>query len=158
MRRAAIQRARHGVQIAVYALIGLHPYAFYGAGARGVGSVGFEEFFRTFLGRGVLNAGALLVAATLLATVAMGRVFCGWACHFGALQELCHAILKRTGLRPGVIDAAWMRPVPVFVLAWYFLWPSLAAWYRGVPAFSLDLGCTPIWEVLPGPLGPQPRS
>jgi hypothetical protein len=72
VRRTSIQTARHAVQIAVYGLIFIHIYVFYGAGARGIGSVGFEEFFRSFLQQGVFNAGALLVVRTLVSTVALG--------------------------------------------------------------------------------------
>lgn len=42
--------------------------------------------------------------------------------------------------------------MPVLVLGLYFVWPTLAAWRSGLPAFSVDLGFTPIWEVPPGPL------
>ena len=153
MKRASIQRLRHGVQIAVYLLIFLHLYLYYGCGNHSVGSVGFEEFFRAFLQRGVFNAGALLVSITLLLTLLLGRVFCGWACHFGALQELCHAMLKRAGLKPKMIDAPLMKLVPVLALGIYFLWPTLSVWGgAGLPTPSFNLGFTSIWEVLPGPV------
>ncbi|RJR21701.1 MAG: 4Fe-4S binding protein [Nitrospiraceae bacterium] len=42
----------------------------------------------------------------IIATLALGRVFCGWACPLGTLNNMAGAIRKR---RPAVISISWNR-------------------------------------------------
>jgi ferredoxin len=148
-----LQRVRAAVLAGVNVLILVHLWAYYGLGLRGVGSIDFQEFFRSFLARGVVNAGALFTAGVLLASLVVGRAFCGWGCHFGAFQELCRALLVRLGLRPAVTHSGWTAVLPAVVLGYWFLWPPVARWLAaGLPPLSLDPGATAIWELLPGPV------
>ena len=54
------------------------------------------EFFK----HGVVNAGLLFFAATVLLTGIFGRWFCGWGCHVVALQDGSRWLLARFGIRP----------------------------------------------------------
>ncbi len=149
-RRRRVQTVRHGVQIAVYVLLFAHLYVYYGLGHREIGSLGLEEFFRSFLQEGVFNAGALLLSFTFVLTLLFGRAFCGWGCHFGALQEFSRAILMKLGIKLPTVDAPWVKVIPVVVLVCFFAWPTITAWSGGLPRFSVDLSHTSIWRVLPG--------
>ena len=54
-----------------------------------------------FVKHGVVNAGLIFFALALVATLVLGRWFCGWGCHLVMLQDLCTWIMRRTGVRPG---------------------------------------------------------
>ena len=64
-------------------------------GSDTVGSVDFQEFFHFFIKYGIINAGSILVLIAFGTTLIFGRFFCGWACHFGAIQELSWWILDK---------------------------------------------------------------
>ena len=48
---------------------------------------------------GIINAGALLVILAFFVTLIFGRFFCGWACHFGAVQEFSWWVLNKCGIK-----------------------------------------------------------
>ena len=87
-----VQKLRITSLFLIHVLILLHIYYF---GSDKVGSVDFQEFFHSFIKSGIINAGAMLVIIAFIFTLLFGRFFCGWACHFGAIQELCWYILKK---------------------------------------------------------------
>src|SRR5262245_11216918 len=85
--RMKLSRARVVVQVLVHLVIIGHLLAFYYLGWTRVGGVDIQAFFHDFLGSGLVSAGVILAAAAFLVTLVLGRVFCGWACHFGGLQD-----------------------------------------------------------------------
>ena len=89
-----VHKLRISSLILIHVLILLHVYYF---GSETIGSIDFQEFFHSFIKLGVINAGALLVIFAFLFTLIFGRFFCGWACHFGAVQELAWWLLKKMG-------------------------------------------------------------
>ncbi|MDF1798125.1 MAG: 4Fe-4S binding protein [Planctomycetota bacterium] len=106
------------------------------------------------LAHGVVNAGFVLLVLSILATLVVGRFFCGWACHVVAYQDLCASLLAKVGLRPKPIRSRLLALVPVFAAVDIFVLPALATW-RGVDpgAWSLTWGTTTesLWETFPGP-------
>jgi polyferredoxin len=71
----------------------------------------------TFLSGHALAAGFLLALAVVLATVLLGRVFCGWACPLGTLHNLVGSLKRWRG--PQKVRA-WFRAkyfLLVFLLA-----------------------------------------
>ena len=87
-----IQKLRISFFIIVHVLILLHIFYW---GDNIIGSVDYQEFFHSFIKHGVINAGVLLVILSFFFTLIFGRFFCGWACHFGAIQELAWFILRK---------------------------------------------------------------
>ena len=71
--------------IAVHILILIHVLWFQNSF---LGSFDFQEFFDRFIGEGILNAGTIMVIFAFFSTLIFGRFFCGWGCHFCAIQEL----------------------------------------------------------------------
>ena len=49
---------------------------------------------------GVITVGAIFVAVALLSTALLGRWFCGWGCHWVAIQDGTAWLLARFGIRP----------------------------------------------------------
>ena len=78
-----IQKLRITSLVGIQVLILAHIYIF---GDRIIGSLDFQEFFHAFIKYGIINAGVVLVILAFITTLIFGRFFCGWACHFGAVQ------------------------------------------------------------------------
>ncbi|MBX3404055.1 MAG: 4Fe-4S binding protein [Phycisphaeraceae bacterium] len=95
---------------------------------------------------GQVNPGFLLFAAALLVTLVCGRFLCGWACHMGALQDLCAWMLGKAGVRPRMFRARLLGYVPLFLAVYMFIWPTakrvalLPALERLWPAGAAYLG------------------
>jgi len=71
----------------------------------------------SFLASHKLTAAFLLSGVTVLVTLVLGRVFCGWICPLGTLNNLVGGLRKRNHQSPGV---AWRRIkylVLIFLLA-----------------------------------------
>ena len=103
--------------------------------------------------RGVVNAGAVFFALTLLSTVVLGRWFCGWGCHLVALQDLARALLLRVGITPRPLRSRALLIVPVLAFAYMFGLPFVAR-PPGAPRgpVSLELTTPAFWETFPGPV------
>ncbi|MBN1829336.1 MAG: 4Fe-4S binding protein [Deltaproteobacteria bacterium] len=71
---------------------------------------GFQSFILTIMGISVIKDGLILFIAIVVATIFFGRVWCGWVCHLGALQEF----LFRSGQIPFMVD----RQVLQRILRW----------------------------------------
>lgn len=74
---------------------------------------------------------ALALVAILVVTVACGRVFCGWACSFGAMGDLLGFVGKKLHLRrrvPADADAnlKWVK-YGVLAAIFGFVWTGLVA-------------------------------
>lgn len=102
---------------------------------------------------GWVNAGAVLLVASVLLTLVLGRFFCGWACHVVAYQDLCAWLLGRVGLRPKPMRSRLLMLVPLGAAFYMFAWPSLARLARGEewPAFVRHFTTEDFWATFPGP-------
>ncbi len=105
------------------------------------------------LEEGLLNAGFILFTIAILATLIVGRFFCGWACHLVAYQDLCAFILKKLGLRPKPLRSRLLVLVPLGTAFYMFVWPTILRAYANRPAPPLILGFTTdsFWRTFPGP-------
>ena len=117
-----IQKIRIFSLILIHILILLHIFYW---GDQTIGSIDFQEFFHSFLKHGVINAGVLLVIIAFIITLIFGRFFCGWACHFGAIQELAWALLKKMKIKPKTIDSKLVTFLPLLILMHLYIIPNL---------------------------------
>ena len=143
-----IQKLRIASLIGVQLLILAHIYIF---GDRIIGSLDFQEFFHAFIKFGIINAGVVLVILAFVITLIFGRFFCGWACHFGAVQELAWWLLKKMGITPKTLNSSLVTILPLFILLNFYIAPNLthalsSPWER----ISVNLGIPEIWAFLPG--------
>ncbi len=101
---------------------------------------------------GVVNAGLVFFAVTIVLTAIFGRFFCGWACHLVALQDLSRALLERFGRRPKPLRSRLLRWVPAIAFVYAFLWPMIYRWVskRPMPEVQTELTTTEFWVTFPG--------
>ena len=151
-------RYRLHFQLAIHVAVALHLAAYYGLGWRKVGGLDVQAFFHDFVSSGTVSEGALLAGAAFLSTLAFGRVFCGWACHFGGWQDLSAWILRRFGWELVPIRTRFLHWMPFALLGWVFLWPAAESWSGqgsiapsegGGFALKASFGGPP-WANLPG--------
>lgn len=121
-----VGRARVVVQVLLHAAIAAHLAAWYAGGFRAVGAVSASGIFY-LLQAGLVSAGALFMAAALLSTAVLGNAFCGWACHFGGLQDLAAWTLRRLGLRPLAPDVPVRLRAVLFVKL--IVLNTIATWF-----------------------------
>ena len=134
--------------ILIHVLIFLHIYYF---GSETVGSIDFQEFFHSFIKLGIINAGVLLVIAAFIFTLIFGRFFCGWACHFGAIQELSWYILKKLKIKVKTIDSKLITILPIIVLLNFYVMPNILYSIKNPwNGISISLNEPEIWKFLPG--------
>jgi polyferredoxin len=155
-----VSRARVAVQVLIHLLIVLHLAAYYWWGYRRMGQADIQAFFHDFLGSGLVSTGVILAAAAFLLTLVLGRVFCGWGCHFGAFQDLVEWALRKAGWRPEPVRTRILHLLPYALLVFTFILPSVERYWgggglaatAGAPAgFQLRLGAGgPPWANLPG--------
>jgi polyferredoxin len=117
---------------------------------------------------GQINPGFLLFAAALLVTLVCGRFLCGWACHMGAMQDLCAWCMKKCGVRPRMFRSRLLGYVPLLLALYMFVWPTAKriailpvleqVWPGGAamlgpvapfPGWSTKLMTTDLWAGLP---------
>ena len=105
-----------------------------------------------FSKRGLINAGAIFFALTILTTAVFGRFFCGWACHIVALQDGCRWILEKLGMRPRAVRLGLLGAVPwiVFVYMFFAPWLDRTIHDRGVITTQLKLSTNLFWATFPG--------
>ncbi len=132
------------------------------------------EFNEATLGtdNGLITAGLIFMAVAILSVVFFGRLFCGWACHILALQDLCALLLRKIGIQPKPLRSRLLFFLPVAILFYMFFWtpfhrlliflaPSTSGWL-GIPnPFTLraasegaDMASfvtSDLWRNLPGP-------
>jgi polyferredoxin len=113
-----------------------------------------------FVKHGVVNAGLIFFALALVATLVLGRWFCGWGCHLVMLQDLCTWLMRRSGVRPRPFRSRLLLYVPLLLALYMFVWPAfyrlaIAPWTRPElewPGFSSHLTTTEFWQTFAGVL------
>ncbi len=104
---------------------------------------------------GWVNAGFVLFALSILATLVLGRFFCGWACHVVALQDLCTWLLRKLGLQPKPIRSRLLVWVPVGTALYMFVWPQVGRLWLLLtegyeyPALENHFVTTDFWKTFP---------
>ena len=143
-----IQKLRITSLVGIHMLILVHIYIF---GDNLIGSLDFQEFFHAFIKFGIINAGVVLVILAFVTTLIFGRFFCGWACHFGAIQELAWWLMKKMGITPRTVNSSLVTILPLFILLNFYIAPNLAhALNSPWEGITLNLGMPEIWAFLPG--------
>jgi len=143
-----IQKLRIASLIGIQFLILAHIYIF---GDQIIGSIDFQEFFHAFVKFGIINAGVVLVILAFVTTLIFGRFFCGWACHFGAVQEFSWWLLNKMGITPTTLNSSLVTIFPLFILLNFYLAPNLShALSSPWEGISVSLGMPEIWAFLPG--------
>lgn len=144
-------RWRAAVLVAVHVAIALHVWHFHVRGTT-ISPLEPSESMQT-LEQGLVNAGFLLFSGSVLATLLLGRWFCGWACHVVALQDACAWLLARLGLKPKPVRSRLLVGIPFGVAFYMFLWPTLKRWWEGAPGPELqwELHTSDFWRTFPGP-------
>ena len=134
--------------ILIHVLILMHVYVWKSSV---IGSVDFQEFFHSFLKLGIINAGTLLVLVAFTFTLVFGRFFCGWACHFGAIQEFSYYILKKLKVQTFTIDSKLVTILPFIILLNYYVIPNAYhAFQNPWSSITVTLNEPEIWAFLPG--------
>jgi ferredoxin len=150
---------RAGALFSVYVLMVVHILHWQLAG-RTLAPLELHEVMYT-AELGVVTAGFLFMAGTLLLTAVFGRFFCGWACHLLALQDLSAWLLKKLGIRRKPIRARVIAWAPFVIMFYMFVWPQLERIADGRPhpgfRFAGDeepiasFTTTNFWRNLPDP-------
>jgi ferredoxin len=102
---------------------------------------------------GYVNAGFIVLGLSIIATLALGRFFCGWLCHVVAYQDLCAWLLSKIGLRPRPMRSRLLAFVPIGAALYMFAWPRISGWLagRGFPGFRAHFTTETFWATFPGP-------
>ena len=88
---------------------------------------------------GIITAGFLFMLTAVIATMFVGRFFCSWGCHILALQDLCHWLLGRIGIKPKVVRTRLLLWVPVLAVVHMFVWPQISSLREGQPMPTLHM-------------------
>jgi len=117
-----------------------------------LGSFDFQEFFDRFIGQGILNAGSIMVIFAFFSTLIFGRFFCGWLCHFGAVQELAWWLFDKLGIKPKTINSRLLTFLPLFILFNFYIIPNLSKAIGSGSNWQLstNLAYPEVWRFLPG--------
>lgn len=148
------RRVRLLVLAGVNALIVIHAVLYYVLGNRAVGCIDFFGL-ATFAGLGRVTAGSVFLGAIIILSLVMGRVFCGWGCHFALFQDLLVSLFDRLNFRVPFRRSRLEFVIPPILLAVTLFYP-IVAWWRvhGVPQrVSADLAYPEVWHLLPGVKG-----
>ena len=103
---------------------------------------------------GYLNAGFVLFVVAILATMILGRFFCGWTCHLVAYQDLAATILGKIGIRPRPVRSRLLMLIPFGAAFYMFIWPQIARMLDGreFPALVNHFATEQFWATFPGPV------
>ena len=117
-----------------------------------LGSFDFQEFFDRFIGQGILNAGSIMVIFAFFSTLIFGRFFCGWLCHFGAVQELAWWFFDKLGIKPKTINSRLLTFLPLFILFNFYIIPNVSKAIGSGSNWQLstNLAYPEVWRFLPG--------
>lgn len=150
IRPSRTSKWRAAVLIGIHLFIGVHITHWLVTG-RSVTPVEPSEAM-AFSRAGVVNAGLIFFCVTIVLTLFFGRLFCGWACHLVALQDLSRWLLAKVGIRPKPLRSRMLRWVPFIAFFYMFLWPALYRLWARLPfsQFQLELTTEHFWATFPG--------
>lgn len=136
---------------ALNALIVVHVVLYYAYDRTSIGCVDFFGL-ATFLGAGEITAGTLFLGGVLLLTLVLGRVFCGWGCHFALFQDLLVRLFGRFGIQAPFRRSRLELVIPPILFLVTLAYPIIAWWRNhGRPAdINLNLAYPEVWHLLPG--------
>ncbi len=144
-------RYRLWVLLAVNSVIIFHVVLYYALDRTSIGCIDFFGL-ATFLGKGQVTAGTLFLGIIILATLFLGRVFCGWGCHFALFQDVLGKLFDRIGVRVPFRRSRMELVVPP-ILFFVTLFYPIVSWWRehGIPTnATIDLAYPEVWHLLPG--------
>jgi polyferredoxin len=138
----------------VNGLILLHIIAYYVFDRTGIGCVDFFGL-ATFAGKGQVTAGTLFLAVLVVMTLVLGRVFCGWGCHFAFFQDLLTRLFRRFGVNTPFRRSRLEYIVPPLLVVVTLAYPIIEWWRQsGFPQqTTVDLSYPDLWHLLPGAKG-----
>lgn len=119
--------------------------------------MGCVDFFglATFLGNGQITAGTIFLISVVGITLLVGRVFCGWGCHFALFQDLLTKFFAKIGLRTPFRRSRLEFIVPPILFVITLLYPIVLWWrHAGFPReVTTNLAYPDVWHLLPGVKG-----
>jgi Flp pilus assembly protein TadD len=130
-RRSPYSKWRAGTLILVYVLMAAHIVHWQLAEKTLAPLELHEVMFTAELG--IVTAGFLFMALSIVLTGVFGRFFCGWGCHLMALQDLCAWLLAKAGIRHKPIRARLIAWAPFLVMAYMFVLPQILRIAAGEP-------------------------
>ena len=152
-------RWRVGCLLLVHLLIALHIAHWLVAG-RTLAPLEFNEVLHT-LHLGIITAGFIFMALTVVGTLIAGRFFCSWGCHILALQDLSAWLLGKLRIRPQPIRSRTLLWAPALAVLYLFVWPQIVRIADGAglprPRVQTDgdgwasFATNDFWRNLPGP-------
>ena len=150
VKRSPMARRRAWVLLGVHLLFAAHIAQWLWTGST-LSPLEPSEAIR-FSRSGIVNAGLLFFAATILLTAVFGRFFCGWGCHLVALQDLAAGLLARFGIRPRPLRSRWMAWAPMAAFLYLFIWPLVRRLGGGdvLVRGPSELVTTEFWARFPG--------
>ncbi|MCC6384870.1 MAG: tetratricopeptide repeat protein [Bacteroidia bacterium] len=122
-RKKRYSRWRAGALISVYVLMGIHIAHWLIAG-KTLAPLEFNEVLYT-IHLGIITAGFIFMALTVVGTLFLGRFFCSWGCHILALQDFSEWLLAKFKIKPKPLKSRAFLFVPFVVMLYLFLWPQL---------------------------------
>ena len=107
---------------------------------------------------GIITVGAIFFGVALLSTALLGRWFCGWGCHWVAIQDATAWALARAGIRPKPFRSRLLVWLPLSLALYMFVWPlfyrfAVAPWIQPDlrwPGFTTQVMTQDFWSTFPG--------
>lgn len=107
---------------------------------------------------GIITVGAIFFGVALLSTALLGRWFCGWGCHWVAIQDATAWALARAGIRPKPFRSRLLVWLPLSLALYMFVWPlfyrfAVAPWIQPDlrwPGFTTQVMTQDFWATFPG--------
>ncbi len=153
VRASRTGRWRAFVLVAIHVLLLAH-IAHWEVTGRSLSPLEPSESMQT-LELGWVNAGFVLFLVSILATLVLGRFFCGWACHVVALQDFCSWLLRKVGLEPRPIRSRVLVWIPAATALYMFVWPQVwRLWLHltegfDYPQLQNHFATTDFWKTFP---------
>ena len=150
IRKSRAGKKRALVLLAVNLLIVLHFVQWYFGDGTTLSPLEPSEAME-FSKHGIINAGLIFFALTILSTLILGRWFCGWGCHLVALQDLSRWLLGKLKIKPKPARIGLLALVPLIAFMYMFVGPVV---WRAVNKIhtgerEVQLMTTDFWATFP---------